>query len=169
MISSWLFIKLQRGVTYRVRKSVDFAPHGNVWIPSTKDQANRVFSSRIIATVLKVIVHPPAPQGAVPRTHQAHQDQLAISLAEPIWKENYWNPRPAESGLLGLVFFFLALRPTRAPSTSISVTYMPCAAIAIGLRAAWPVSGRPRPPPPRKGWGACARVGLRCHNSPLVI
>ena len=46
-----------------------------------------------------------------PRTHQAHQDQLDIALAEPMLKANHWNPRPAESGLLGLVYPSGPLRP----------------------------------------------------------
>ena len=44
----------------------------------------------------------PAPQGVVPRTHQAHQDQLGIPLAEPVLKAVYWSPGPAASGSLGL-------------------------------------------------------------------
>ena len=95
-----------------------------------------------------IVVSPPAPQGAVPRTHQAHQDQLAISLAEPTLKAGHWNPRPAASGSLGLVYFFRSPVHARASAPSRSAKYIPCAAIAIGLRPARLVLGRlPLPTP----------------------
>ena len=67
-------------------------------------------------------LNPLAPQGAVPGTHQAHQDRLGISLAEPFLKAVHWNPRPAAFESLGLICFF-SLPGQRAPSISISVTY----------------------------------------------
>ena len=71
----------------------------------------------------KIVKNPPALQGAVPRTHQAHQDQLSIPLAELILKAGHWNPRPAASGSLGLIYFFPALRSTRAPNIGIGQIY----------------------------------------------
>ena len=86
--------------------------------------------------------YPPAPQGAVPRTHQAHQDQLGIALAEPALEAVHWNPRPTESGSLGLVFLLLSLRSTRA----IGIIYRPNpTAAARRTRTAAPV-GTAQPP-----------------------
>ena len=102
-------------------------------------------------------LNPPAPQGAVPRTHQAHQDQLAYSLAEPILKSDHRNPGPAASGSLGLVYFFHSPVHARAPSRSISAKYIPCAAIAIGLRPARLALGSPPlPTPGPAGWRVLA-------------
>ena len=56
-----------------------------------------------------ILLNPPAPQGAVPKTHQAHQDRLGISLADPALKAVHWNPRSAASGSIGLVSFCLSL------------------------------------------------------------
>ena len=89
-------------------------------------------------------VNPPAPQGAVPRTHQAHQDQLGVSLAELALEAVHWNPRPTASESIGLVFFF-SLRSTRAMAIDVDIGNIPCAAIGR-LSAARPVSGRPPPP-----------------------
>ena len=114
-------------------------------------------------------VHPPAPQGAVPRTHQAHQDQLGISLAEPVLEAVHWRTllRPTASQ----ASFPLSLRCTRhaAPSMSISATYHAPRSRSGGLGQGKVRVGRP--PPTGPGWGAGARAGLRGHDHdfPLVI
>ena len=111
--------------------------------------------------------YPPAPQGAVPRTHQAHQDQLGVSLAELALEAVHWNPRPTASGSIGLVCFF-SLSGPRARAIDVDIGHIPCAAVGR-LKAARPVSGRPRAPPPGTGWGVSTRAGLRDHDYPLVI
>ena len=92
--------------------------------------------------------NPPAPQGAVPRPHQAHQDQLGVSLAELALEAVHWNPKPTASGSIGLVCFFSLSGPrARARAIDVDIGHIPCAAIGR-LRAARPVSGRQPPPPP---------------------
>ena len=112
--------------------------------------------------------HPPAPQGAVPRTHQAHQDQLGISFAEPALEAVHWNPRPAASWSLGLVRFFLSPVRARHRHMSISATYHAPRSRSGGLGPQGQFREGPAPPP-GPGWGVRTRVGLRDHDFPLVI
>ena len=85
---------------------------GNIFPPAmcrereTRRVRKSLLSSPGSSLEASCFADPPAPQGAVPRTHQAHQDQLAIALAKPALKAVHWNPRPAASGSLGLVSFF---------------------------------------------------------------
>ena len=97
--------------------------------------------------------YPPAPQGAMHRTHQPHQDQIAMNLVSG--SPNLFG-RPstlgaAASGSLGIIVFFFS-----GPCTpSMLSTYH-----APGLALQGQVgTGR--------GVGAC--VGLRHHGFPLFI
>ena len=83
-----------------------------------------------------------------PRKGRCLEPIKPIKISLPILKSDHRNPRPATSGSLGLVYFFRSPVHARASAPSRSAKYIPCAAIAIGLRPARLALGRPPLPTP---------------------
>ena len=112
--------------------------------------------------------NPPAPQGAVPRTHQVHQDYPLIPLAEPNLSScALGTSSTGPPGLPQLVYFFLSESGTgrrlRAPPTT-------CHAPDLGPQGHLPNQAAEPPLQARPGfWQARGFVKAQVPSRQLVL